>query len=450
MARATYIDGMSPVGGPLPVPEPHSVRLSPASRALDVLIVASAVAAGFIVTMRTDPSRPDGVALVAEVAAVLLVVLTMLLRRRAAFAAPAATWVLCAGLSFADPGLVVRNTGMSIAGMIAAMLLGNLRSSRQARAGLLLVVVGALIVVRNDPAHSPSSLYFVPALFAMGWLVGFALREHTEETEAAQERAAQAERDRDLAARVAVAEERGRIARELHDVVAHAVSVMVLQVGAVRHRMPAEAAEDREALEGVERAGRTALAEMRRLLDAMRHDDDALELTPHASLRDLGALVDSVRAAGLDVHLHMDGRPPTDLPPALDLSAYRIVQEALTNVLKHAQARRADVNVRYERGQLTLTVRDDGRGAGSGSGRAGVPRGGHGLVGIGERVKIYGGQLTVGPGDGGAGFVLQARLPVHTVGSLDSVGSAGASSRDVGSRPRDEPSDTADSGARRR
>ena len=146
-------------------------------------------------------------------------------------------------------------------------------------------------------------------LFAIGWLVGFALRERTEQTEAAEERAARAEREREAAARVAVAEERGRIARELHDVVAHAVSVMVLQVGAVRHRMPETDTEDRDALKNVEQAGRTALAEMRRLLNAMRHDGDELELLPHPGLDDLDTLVDDVRAAGLAVRLQIHGEP---------------------------------------------------------------------------------------------------------------------------------------------
>ena len=163
--------------------------------------------------------------------------------------------------------------------MGAAVLLGNLRRDEAEHAvGLAIVVGGAAIVVYNDPDTTTGDLIFTPVLFAIGWLVGYALRERTKQTEAAEERAARAEREREAAARVAVAEERGRIARELHDVVAHAVSVMVLQVGAVRHRMPETDTEDRDTLKNVEQAGRTALAEMRRLLDAMRDDGDELEL----------------------------------------------------------------------------------------------------------------------------------------------------------------------------
>ena len=150
-------------------------------------------------------------------------------------------------------------------------------------------------------------------------------------------RATQAERERDAATRIAVAEEHARIARELHDIVAHAVSVMVLQVGAVRHKLPDALAEDRDALTSVEQAGRTALAEMRRLLAAMRRDGDDVDLMPQPGLDGLGSLLEEIGRAGLPVRLHVDGEP-FPLPAALDLSAYRIVQEGLTNALKHARA----------------------------------------------------------------------------------------------------------------
>ena len=235
--------------------------------------------------------------------------LCLLGRHRFPFAAPATIWLVCAALSFFDGRLIVNNDGVFVAGMAAAVLLGNLRHGFQARAGLAIVLGGAAVVVYNDPGHEDGDLLFTPVLFALGWLVGYALRERAEQTEAAEERAARAEQEREAAARVAVAEERGRIARELHDVVAHAVSVMVLQVGAVRHRMSETDQEDREALTNVEQAGRTALAEMRRLLDAMRQDGDELELLPHPGLADLDALIDEVRAAGLPVRLQVHGEP---------------------------------------------------------------------------------------------------------------------------------------------
>jgi signal transduction histidine kinase len=222
----------------------------------------------------------------------------------------------------------------------------------------------------------------------------------------AESRATQAEQERDTAARIAVAEERARIARELHDIVAHAVSVMVLQVGAVRHRLAPDLSEDREALQGVEQAGRAALAEMRHLLDAMREDGERAERGPQPGLDRLEALLQDVRRAGLAVRLHVDG-DPLELPRGIDISAYRIVQEGLTNALKHASATEADVDLEYGRDQLRIEIRDNGRGvvAENGNGH------GHGLIGIGERVKLYGGEMSTANASGG-GFTLSARLPV--------------------------------------
>lgn len=373
------------------------------ARGVDALIVIIALAGAVGTVARSDDDRPVVIGI--EAAAVAMMILGLLLRRRAPFLVPAGTWLVSAGLSFLDDRLIVGQAAISIAGMIAAILLGNLGEERKARAGLLVVVVSAATIIVNDPTHSVGSLFFVPMLFAVGWLVGFALRERADQTEAAEQRAAQAERERESAARLAVAEERARIARELHDVVAHAVSVMVLQVGAVRHRMP-QGSADREALHNVERAGRTALAEMRQLLGAMRRDDDGLDLTPQPGLDMLAGLLADVRAAGLDVRLVVDGEP-RPLPRGVDLSAYRILQEGLTNVLKHSDAKVATVHIGYDRTQVELEVRDDGRGP-TGSNDLGHGPG-HGLVGIGERVKIYGGELTAGPIDGG-GFALLVRL----------------------------------------
>jgi signal transduction histidine kinase len=288
--------------------------------------------------------------------------------------------------------------------MIASFLLGNLRDSVAARTGLAIVVGGAVIVVYNVPDHTTGEQLFIPLVFGISWLAGFVLRGQADEAAAAALRAAQAEREREAAVRVATAEERTRIARELHDVVAHAVSVMVLQVGAVRHKLPDSLDEDREALRGVEQAGRTALTEMRRLLAAMRREGDGAELLPQSGMDNLDSLLEEVGRAGLPVRLHVDGEP-VPLPRGLDLSAYRIVQEGLTNALKHARATAADVTVRYAPDELEIEVRDDGLGSSTTDGL------GHGLVGIRERVKIYGGEMTAGTANGG-GFVLSTRLPI--------------------------------------
>jgi signal transduction histidine kinase len=352
-----------------------------------------------------------------SVPAVVVLVLPLFFRRRFPFAAPAAYWIMAAALSFADGLLIPFIGSLGVVGLATAFLLGNLRDERQAGIGLALVLGCIVVVVANIPGEqSASDLIFIPLRFVVSWVAGYALRERSEQAEAAEMRATLAERDREAAemratlaerereaaARIAVAEERVRIARELHDIVAHAMSVMVLQVGAVRHKLPPVPEEDREALGRVEQAGRTALAEMRRLLGAMRSDADGVELGPQPGLDALDALVENVSRAGLPVRLHVDGEPFA-LPRAIDLSAYRIVQEGLTNALKHAHASHADVTIRYRPDELMLVVADDGNAPATTNGS------GHGLVGIRERVHIYGGAMTAGPAFDG-GFILSTRL----------------------------------------
>jgi signal transduction histidine kinase len=350
---------------------------------------------------------------------VAVLVVPLLAHRRFPFAAPAAYWLMAAALTFVDGLLIPFIGSLGVVGLATAFLLGNLRDQRQAGIGPAIVLGCIVIVVSNIPGQqSASDLIFIPLRFVVAWVAGYALRERAEqaeaaemratlaerEREAAEMRATLAEREREAAARIAVAEERARIARELHDIVAHAVSVMVLQVGAVRHNLPQTHEKDRDALGHVELAGRTALAEMRRLLGAMRRDGDGVELGPQPGLDGLDSLVEDVGRTGLPVRLHVDG-DPFPLPRAIDLSAYRIVQEALTNTLKHAHASRADVTVRYRPEELEVEVADDGAGAAPSDGL------GHGLVGMRERVKIYGGVMNAGtPPEGG--FVLSARLPL--------------------------------------
>lgn len=352
---------------------------------------------------RDEPGAPSSTLWFA-VPAVAVLVLAVVARRRFSFAAPTAYWVVGAAISFVDSQLIPFMTSLFPVGMAVAFLLGNLRDSRKAGLGLAFVVAGAATIVYKIPGHSTSDLVFIPVEFAISWVAGFALHERAEQAEAAEVRATEAEREREAAARVAVAEERARIARELHDIVAHALSVMVLQVGAVRHKLPDAQAEDRDALKGVEQAGRMALAEMRRLLAAMRPEGDDAELMPQPGIDDLDALMEEIGRAGLPVRLHVDGeRFP--LPRAIDLSAYRIVQEGLTNALRHARASNADVTLRYRPDELELEIRDNGRGGSTGDGL------GHGLVGVRERVKIYGGEMSAGTANGG-GFVLSTRLPL--------------------------------------
>lgn len=366
---------------------------------IPVLIVAAALESAWEVWLRHGtPGAPHSPVWFAA-PAVALVVLPLVGRGRYPFAAPLAVWLVASGLSLVDPRLVLFTLCPFIAAIAAAFLLGNVDDSFRARFGLLVVVCGAAVIAYQDPNHRPGELLFVPVLFTVAWLAGFALRQRATQADAADLRATLAERER----AVAVAEERARIARELHDIVAHSVSVMVLQVGAVRHRLPDTLDAEATALRGVEQAGRTALAEMRRLLGAMRESYD-MELAPHPGLAHLDQLMAEVGRAGLPVRLRIDGES-VPLPEAIDLSAYRIVQEGLTNALKHANASHAEVTVRYLPDELRIEVRDDGRG---GADTAGP---GHGLVGVRERVKIYGGDMTAGAGPD-RGFVLSTRLPL--------------------------------------
>ena len=253
---------------------------------VDALIALLVIAGALeLVVARNSPSDPP-TDLWLSVLLLAVLVAPIFARRRFPFGAPAAYWVLAAAITFYDGLLIPFIGSLGVVGLATAFMLGNLRNGLKAGIGLAIVTVGIVIVVYNIPGTTTTSNFvFITLRFVVAWLAGYALRERAEQAEAAEARAIRAEREREAAARVAVAEERARIARELHDIVAHAVSVMVLQVGAVRHKLPDALDEDRDALEGVERAGRTALTEMRRLLSAMRRDGDEVELDAAARPR---------------------------------------------------------------------------------------------------------------------------------------------------------------------
>jgi signal transduction histidine kinase len=370
----------------------------------ELLIGALAVAALLeLITGRNSSGAPSA-SLRYAVPLVVLLVAPLFARRRFPFAAPASYWLIATAISFVDGALIPFMVSLFPVGLAAAFLLGNLRDARRAWAGLAIVLGCITTIVYNIPGHLTAELVLIPVDFGIAWAAGLALGERAQKAEAAELRADQAERDREAAARVAVAEERSRIARELHDIVAHAVSVMVLQVGAVRHKLPAVLEEDKDALTDVERAGRRALTEMRRLLAAMRREGEEAELVPQPGLDGLDLLIAEISRAGLPVALHVDG-DPVPLPRGIDLSAYRIVQEGLTNALKHARASDAAVTVRYRPDELEIEIRDNGLGSSTTDGL------GHGLVGVRERVKIYGGEMSTGTANGG-GFVLSTRLPL--------------------------------------
>jgi signal transduction histidine kinase len=244
--------------------------------------------------------------------------------------------------------------------------------------------------------------------YGLAWVLGDNLRVRRAYTAQLEERANLLELEREEKAIQAVAEERSRIARELHDVVAHHVSVMVVQAGGARRVADKDPALAREALAAVEEAGRTALSEMRRMLEVLR--DDSAGMGPQPGLSDLERLVGQVREAGLPVEIGIEGDERL-LPAGMDLAAYRIIQEALTNAVKHAGKANARVSVRYEPEALDIEVVDDGRGAAAPL-LTGTVEGGHGLIGMRERVTLYGGELQTGPVFPG-GYRVHARFPLE-------------------------------------
>ena len=265
-------------------------------------------------------------------------------------------------------------------------------------AGAAFVVVSDLLTLTGRFAKASSTVPFTVVTLVVMLLVRFVLGDR-------ERRLRLAERERDLAAREAVVEERARIARELHDAIAHNVSMMVVQAGGERRLLDDPQSSTHETLRTIEQIGRGALTEMRRLVGMLRDDVDD-PLAPQPRLRDLPVLVGQVREAGLPVDLRVEGEP-RGLPVGLELSAYRIVQEALTNALKHAGDATAIVHVRYGPESLELEIVDDGAGA-----AASVAGGGHGLVGMRERVALYGGRLDAGRHPGG-GFAVRVLLPVR-------------------------------------
>jgi signal transduction histidine kinase len=241
-------------------------------------------------------------------------------------------------------------------------------------------------------------------VFGVAWLVGHDLRRRRRELGGLRDQARTLEIEREERARAAVAEERGRIARELHDVVAHSVSVMVVQAQA-GPRLLDKPLEARAAFRSIEASGREALVELRRLLGVLRTGDEQLAIGPQPGLGSLDSLVEQLREAGLPVALRIEG-DPVQLPPGVDLSAYRIVQEALTNTLKHAGPAEALVTIRYGTSLLELEVSDNGVGT-----VASVNGSGHGLIGMRERVALYGGELEAGRRNDG-GYAVRAQLPL--------------------------------------
>jgi signal transduction histidine kinase len=368
-------------------------------RVFDVLVVAVAVAALVEIVLADLPRAR------LLMPAVVLYTLPLLLRDRWPFAMPVLVIVVQVLVSFLDaPGGARENWGV-VAYVLAFWALGAYNPLGAAVAGLGVALAGVVVVTFEDVRVPADDAFSVALVGSLTWLAGVVLRRRSLLADQAEQRAAAFERDhRDT--ETAVAEERARIARELHDVVAHSVSVMTVQAGAARMLLNTDPQRAVAPLLAVEEAGRQALAELRRLLGILRTDEGGAGLVPQPDIEDLPELIETVRAAGLLVELVEDGdvRP---VAPGPGLAAYRIVQEALTNTLKHAGAEHVVLTMDYGADQLRIEVRDDGRRAHRAAGH-----GGHGLAGMRERAAVYGGVLEAGPEHGG-GYAVRASLPIE-------------------------------------
>ena len=288
--------------------------------------------------------------------------------------------------------------------LVAAYTIGSHTEHRDRVIGVSAIALGVVIVgVVGLPDATTANVALAGAFYAAMFFFGSAMRNRRLYMEQVEERAAILEREHEEAAKRALADERLRIAQELHDVVAHSMGVIAVQAGVGAHVIDADPAEAKKSLDAISTTSRATLTEIRRLLGVLRADEEG-GYQPAPGLGDLDRLITDVRGAGVQVDVRFDG-DRHDLPPGVDLTAYRIVQEALTNVLKHAGTASATVTVGYEPDAVRLEVVDDGRGV---NGRA--SGGGHGLVGMRERVAVYGGTLETGPRTGG-GFRVAARLP---------------------------------------
>ena len=392
-------------------------RLTP--RTFDRLLVAVLLFVGTINALldlrfgERDPAYPfaarSGLAISIVVGlSLLLVQVVPLLWRRSH---PSLVLLLVGG-AFGARVLLGFSPGIAGFGLLVAMYSVAAYEMRARRLAFL-VVAGlgfvAGFVVFGVTGNPRSFAITIPSLFFVAaWLIGDYLRTRRAYVAQLEERAARLERERDQDRRLAADEERTRIARELHDVVAHDVSVIAIQAGAARAVQASKPEAAAQALGLIETTARETLIELNRLLGVLRGGNGATpDRSPQPGIGQLAGLVEELRAAGLEVDARIEGEAEP-LPPALDLSAYRILQEATTNVLKHARAHRVDIRVRYSETMLALDIRDDGAGDGGDP----ASSSGHGLIGMRERVALFGGKLHAGRNRAG-GFSVHARLPLE-------------------------------------
>jgi signal transduction histidine kinase len=327
--------------------------------------------------------------------------LTLLWRRSRPVVAGAVMWSMWILFNVAGDEVQSMQTPL-ISALFMGYAMGAYTEGRDARIAPFVILVGVTGVTATWEDQVFTDYIFPTAFVLISWLAGRGVRTRTRLTEELHEAAVQAQEAHEHEIARAAADERRRIAREMHDVVAHSVSVMVVQAGGARRILERDPARAVEAAARIEEVGRAAMTEMRRLLGVMHHGEE--DRGPQPGMGRLDALVERTRAAGLPVSLTVEGEPRS-LPAGMDLAAYRVVQEALTNAIKHAGAAPTEVTVRWEPSHLELEIVDTGGRAANGTG------GGHGLVGMEERVRLYDGELRAGRRASG-GFEVVARLPL--------------------------------------
>jgi signal transduction histidine kinase len=325
---------------------------------------------------------------------------------------------VAAGATIAGAGglyeLVVEQAGVVLLapGLLAFYSIGAYAPLPRAAVGLALTYTLTFLGYVNESRSLSDwleNVVFAGLVAGSVWAGGVATRISRHRAAELADLAAQLEREREEKARLAVAAERARIARELHDIVAHGISVIAVQAGSGRHTLKADPEGAGEAFRAIESTSRQALVEMRRLLGLLREGNETATAAPPPGIDRHAELIEQARGAGLSVSVDVEGEPRA-LPPGIDLAAYRILQEALTNVRKHAPGGRAAVQLRYRAHRFEIEVRDHG--AGADAARPSVERGGHGLIGMRERVALYRGELDAGPLPDG-GFRVHARLPLN-------------------------------------
>jgi signal transduction histidine kinase len=327
---------------------------------------------------------------------------------------PVGAFVAILIVGAAEVLLLPRPVGSDVAVLVVLYTLAAYRPRRIAVPGLLACLAGSAVAIAAwAPSRARADWYTVTVMLAVfclpaltAWLLGDMMRWRRGFYAALEERAARLERERDAQAQIAAAAERARIARELHDVVAHNVSVMVVQADGASYALDADPERARQALSAISATGRQALAEMRSLLGVLRSASDDPELAPQPGIEQLSGLMEQARASGLPVSFTVEG-VPRPLPQSAALTAYRVVQESLTNARKHGGPRvTATVTLRFCEDGVSIAVTDDGKGT------AGAADGlGHGLIGMRERVELFGGTVSAGPRPGG-GYRVAATLPV--------------------------------------